>query len=521
MKFSRKKVILSLLCAVTLTAESSCGIITFNTDETTAPETTVYIPEETTRPMLDLQPWPEDTSSVNTDIQQPDTEVPEDTTQPVKATEGELARIRLDSLPDKDMNETPMVIATTDKKTICPPFSDSTVQNARADVAAAVEEKFNTTIVTNVSDIDTIFESARTDGNSGIHYADVLAIPNSEIGRFVAEGLLADLRTVPFLHLNAEYYNGTISDASTAGDAIYAVSGSACLNPEYLSCVFVNRDLAEKCGLENVYDLVNSGDWTWDVLFEYSAIAASMENTYGHGTSLDKYRFTDLASHSMGIKYVSNDIHTVPTVDYMISNRADMFGDIVEKLIGHINSERVFVTSDADSGFNATTSFYQGEMLFYTDRLYCMQWMLDSGVNWGIVPIPKYSAEDTGYMSLLPSEAPVFCVLNNTPSYETSGLLIEALNVAAYGYTESAYVERCMHEYLRDNASIAMLEAICKTSSTDFAHMYSSGFSYLADSTYGALKKAVNDNAGLYYEFRRNYIKANYRISIKIKAYGE
>ncbi len=518
----KKKIFISLLCTAALLTETACGFITFNTGETEPPVTAEADTEETTRPLIDIRPFPEDTAEAIevTDTEAPDTEKLPDASESIpSATLGELARERLESLPNKDLSASALVIATTDKKTVCPPASASTVESARADVAAAVEEKFNTQIITDVSDIDTIYEAARESGNSGTHYADVLAIPNSQIGRFVAEGLLADLRSVPYLHLSAEYYNARITDAATAGDAIYAVSGSACLNPDYLSCVFVNRDLAEKCGLENVYDLVNSGDWTWDKFFELSNVAASMEDTYGNGTSLSTAAFADLASHSMGIAYVTNPIHSLPTVDYMNRYRSEASNTVVDKLLAYIGGERAFVSTEDSLG--AVSSFYSGNMLFYTDRLYCMQWIYDSGVNWGILPIPKYSAEETGYASLLASEAPVFCVLKNTLSYETSGLLIEALNVAAYGYTEAAYVEKCMHEYLRDNASIAMLELICQTSSTDFAHMYSSGFDYLAEATYLALQKAVAENGSMYNEYRRNYTKANYRISFKIKAYGK
>lgn len=486
MKKIARTALLALMCAALLCGQTAC--ITFNKGGSEQSETAA------------------------------DTAVGSSYTPPTKdktPSGGELARERLKALPDKDMSGSKIIITTTDGTTVCPSGDGTAVSAARNDVKKAVEEKYQTEILVHTADSKTLLKDVRAAINSDTYYSDLIAIPQSEVGTFMTEGLLANLRSLPFTNLDAEYYNKRITSAAVAGDGIYAAGISASVNPEYLTCVFYNLDLAEELGIENLYDVVKLGDWTWDKLTEYSELAADKgESFYGHGSMLEKNLFTDVAAHSMGFDYVTNELHSLPNVDYLSSDRADDYSSATDLLASHMYGGRAFTDKDA------LGSFASGNMLFLTGRLYVMSWILDADVNWGVLPMPKFDAEDAEYLSLMAPEAPVFCVISNTPGYETSGLILEALAAASYGYTEEGYVQSCIDRYIRHEGSIDMLELIAASASTDFAHMYASGFRYTKEATYDAFYKAVTTKTTLKYLYSTYRSKANYYYGV-MKIYGD
>ena len=89
------------------------------------------------------------------------------------------------------------------------------------------------------------------------------------------------------------------------------------------------------------------------------------------------------------------------------------------------------------------------------------------------------------------------CALASTPNYETSGLILEALNASYYGYTNEVYMNERINYCLRDNDSINMLELIIDGATSDFAHMFASGFTNLANATYSAVINAVTTRSTL------------------------
>lgn len=506
----KMRITAGVLCALSMFIQSSCGFITFNTGSETTEDGASAVGTESTADTAE-------TETADAEV----TTVPSSTTAlpsaPVPSPEA-LARERLKALPDRDFGGASVIVATTDGSTVCPSKTDSVVSAARTDAKKAVEEKYNTTVLTVVANEEELYNDARTAYNADMYYADVLAVPQSALGSFVCDGILANLISMPYLDLDSEYFNSRITAASTAGEAVYAVGGSACLNPDYLSCIYFNRTLAEECGLGNIYELVQNGEWTWDKLNEFSEIAAQHgDDIISHGTPFANQDFTDIASHSMGIDYMSNDLGTVPTIDYMTSDRSKIWTDVTDKLYTHMFGERTFTNKNASESIDMFTS---GKMLFYTDRLYFMSWILDADVNWGILPLPKYDGNQEEYLTLTAPDSPVFCVIANTPSYENSGILLEALNAAAHGYTEDAYISRCMDHYLRDDASIHMLDIICDSASVDFPHMFASEFRYMKESTFGAVNRAVTSRTTLNIQYRNYRNTTNYWLSVRFKVYN-
>lgn len=485
-----------LLFSVTL-SQSSCGFIVWNDGK----ETT-----ESNESVADTD------SAVQTE-----NEADRDQVNTIPTTPADEARIRLSVMPNRHLNAESVIIATADNITVCPDNSETDpVIRARADAVLAVEEKYSTSIVTVTGTPAEILNSAREAHNAEMFYADIMAVPLTELGAFYAEDILANLYSLPYIDYSAEYFDADITAAAIAGDGLYAVSGDANLNPDYLSCVYFNRALAEEYIGEDIYALVKDGTWTWDRFAEFSKLTEDIDGLYGHGSLSDKQSYIDIAASSAGINYVSNEINTVPYVNYLDNKDSSPARSFVETL------RDLFVDSGTytkKTGTDALGLFINQSMLFMTDRLYVTEWLSDSSFEWGILPLPKYDESQENYISPLSVDSPVFCVPMATRSYEISSVILESLNVAAYNYTTDVYIEKCTDYFLRDNNSILMLEIICDTASADFAHMYASAVSSLKNATYGAVYRAATTRSTLDALYRNYKGSANYALSSLIEVH--
>ncbi|MCI8386849.1 MAG: hypothetical protein HFE63_00080 [Clostridiales bacterium] len=483
-----------------IASSTSCGFIVFND------------PDSTSAPISDSR-----SDVISSDNNGDTSESGNANTE--KTDPRESADKRLEALPDRNLSSANIIIATTDNETICPFEAENEIVAARSVATRAVEDKYYTHIITNQLDHASMLNVIKEAYASDMYYADLIAIPQSQVGMFWSNGILANMYSLPYTDYSKEYYDQKIISEAIIGNELRAVSGAANFNPEYLSCVYFNRGLIEKYSLENPYDLVYSGKWTWDKLGELAKAVQSDVNgstgISGHGAGIDTSEYIDIAAIAMGIDYVSNPEQALPELNYMSTDiHSARANEIVNKLYKLLYSDNTLAPADT-----ARSLFTSDSLLFYTDRLYLTTWMPNSNVSWGILPMPKYDESQNGYISLLSSEAPVFCAVAGTPSYENSGLILEALNASYYEYVLDVYMNDRINYYLRDNESINMLEIVINSASTDFAHMYASGFTNLANATYSAIYGAVTTRSSLDTLYKRYQTAATTELSKSVKIY--
>lgn len=484
------------LLSVTLSSVSSCGLIVFNGNDNLASDT-LNETGETTAALNESN-----TTSVHiTEVPDPEAVIKE----------------RLSALPVRDMSEVSVIIAAADASPLFADSTDTPDTVSRQDSKRAVEEKYNTSVIEITTSPEELFEAAREAYNADMYYADLLAIPQSMLGQYFSAGILSNLRSLPYVNLDAPYYNQSVTSASVAGNGVYAVSGVASFNPAHLSCVYFNRGMVEQFVGEDLYALVNDGKWTWDKFAEFAKTVDSVDSIHGHGSTFELYDFIDVAASSQGIPYISNTEGVVPTVTYLATPASSNAKEIVSNLRSLLYSDGSFVKT---KGSALRDIFTEDKLMFMTDGVYAAELMADSVADWGMLPLPKFDEAQKEYISPMLDESPVFCVLKNTPKYETSGLILEALNIASYEYVTESYINRHIDYILRDDGSIHMLELICNTAWTDFAHMYASGIQNLESATYGAIYKAVTTRYSIDSLYKNLKNTANRAIAAKIKVYS-
>ena len=456
-----KNKFLRLVCALTAAALlSSCGVITVNTPS--APAETEGDTEET-KPSYEVSEYEKWSENY-----------------------GKETKAFMRDLVKADYNGAVFQIATPKAGCVVPDESIGAVISASyVERNAAIEDYFNISITEKAVNIDTMYEEAVAAVKSGEYYADLIMLPQSYICSFATRGILLNLNTLPNFNSEGGYYSASGVQSGGGFGKLYAVSGPASLTSGTASVVYFNRDLVDAAGLESLYDLVDGGEWTWDKFKECGAAALGL-GVYSFGTQNNQINFPDTVYFSCGGRFVMSEAGGAPTV----CMDAD-FGNTVTALCASLLADPLYY-SDSMSAIEA---FSTGKMMFLVDSADTAKTLANSEADWGVLPLPKYNAEQENYYSLASDTNSLFfaCLPTVTDVARVSNVLA-MLNIVSYGEQSDALALDAMSYYLRDNDSGRMLDKALDGVVYDFAYSFSPYHQAVSSISYVALR---NPTAGM------------------------
>ena len=438
-----------------------------------------------------------ETASPVTETESTATEEPVD---PTTLAKEELSKLRRDDLDGKNI-----LIASADESAVFGDFFDG--ENAGSTVlpetriarTRLVEERYNVRILSSVYEKEALFQEIKNASLSDLPYvADFYALPYDQIGRYYANGLLLNLRTLPFTDFSADYYDSNAMKSLSAGYGIWGAVGDYTFSPENVYAIFFNKDLNEKLALSSPYTQVKDGSWTWDALFEASRAARASLDSDGTaatwGDNLGTLGLTvcePLLIDAAALTVTVTGTDRTPT----LSADLDRMSAIAAFLKDNVQNSTTAPTASAFTAEmpDAAALFTEGNMLYYCTTLSNIAAWSDVKTPWGVVPLPKADAAQKNYSSYV-GETAVMCVPSTNGALETTGTILQALFAASAHTYPDIYIDEALKYYVRDSATVDMLELICNTARYDFTSMFVSGFSNLRYASTYAIHSAVTQN---------------------------
>ena len=290
--------------------------------------------------------------------------------------------------------------------------------------------------------------------------------------------LLYDLRALPYLRLEEEYWNKSMYDNMTFYGKQYFSTGAISLQ-YYLTPIVMqfNKQLAENYQVGDIYEIVRNGEWTVDKLVEIAYATSNdingdgtMDNSDFYGLVVDG-TFGNVLYNGAGFSSVAYEgdaclltLDSAASIDF-IDKCAAMFGN------------RDMILNDADgSGLNGEL-FRDNRAMFITNTVLGSSNMRDMEEDFGIIPTPKSDASQEHYMSScntwLPSGigVPSIC---STP--EDTGLILETMAYISDMHLRSAVYDVTLQgKVSRDEESAAMLDLIYARTAFDFNTVFDFG----------------------------------------------
>ena len=319
-------------------------------------------------------------------------------------------------------------------------------------------------------------------GGSGDY--DLLIGSVSYVSPHISAGMLSDLRQYPQIDLSQPWWYKYADEQLEIAGRQYLASGSAGLNTVAWSIVtFFNKNLVADYNLENLYDTVKAGKWTFDKLSEMGA--AVVTDLDGNG----KYDGADRVGLVSTTDYIAMEVNAM---GYFYSETTSDGGrnliDINDKLIKindilyTLEKSDVFMDGGAKMGgggdahvtyTNIQKFFAGGGALFIIHRLDFATWeTMREMENFGIIPSPKYDDAQEGYITPTVNDAVGIPAYVKDP--DMSAVITEAMQYYSEQTVKPAYFETAIkRKSTRDEESVEMLDIIGSTCASDFMYIFS------------------------------------------------
>lgn len=257
----------------------------------------------------------------------------------------------------------------------------------------AVEEEFNVKIEFRQVSGDVIADVVMAAVLAGDPTLDIVQTDSTSYAPLVLRGALrpiGDLLPDEYWESIPEPYQGRegFKESRTIQGQCYALPMSF---GDYINVQVIawNKDMFEAEGLPSLYDLVESGEWTWDKMREIAA--ALTADTDGDG-QIDRYGIGGMfPSHSpkntLLAALASNEVEMTRVVDGKVIFDLDQGGK-ASAVLDYARQMSVFDKSVDPAGWNHS-QFLNGKVGMYVSPLWATDSYANESFEFGIVPMPK------------------------------------------------------------------------------------------------------------------------------------
>jgi len=295
-----------------------------------------------------------------------------------------------------------------------------------------------------------------------------------------------NLSEIPSLDLSKSWWDQKSAEAMSIGGKVNAVIGDMNLYSAFSTlCVFANKQLMKEYAIENLYQSVRDGKWTWDVMYDIMKNVSKDLNGDGKIDKDDQvglfmqYAHVQTAINCAGEFLTPKNSDDIPVFE----PNMDKIAAIASKVIPIFHDNNATVPAEAISGFNnqffdfIMPKFRDGEIMFLTDQLLLSFELRSMDADFAILPFPKYDENQANYGSMISSYWATFTVIPTTcTNVERTGNILEAMGYYSQKYVMPAYYDITVtNKLMRDDDSLEMMEFMFNNRQFDLAYFYEWG----------------------------------------------
>ena len=315
------------------------------------------------------------------------------------------------------------------------------------------EELLNITIKAQKEGLDnyeTVFQNCVMSGDGESVDLMVFWSPGQRT-RYVTEKLVYDWNNLPYVDLEADYYNKSANNTYTIlGRQYFAVSDFTYTVQQHWRILF-NKTIASDFGIDSPYDAFFDGNWTIDrMLGDIKGVSADL-NSDGKQDLDDRYGMIANSYTVSGLIFGFGDSPVRLNGDqFEFSLNNERFNDEVRKLVEFFDNPDICIY-DRDIR-KQYTNFYNGKSLYmpYSSDPAALR---DIEVDYGYLPYPKFDENQENYVVW--AAGGMMAVPATAVDTERTGAIIEALSAISGKYLKDAFIEKYIEgKILRDDESV-------------------------------------------------------------------
>lgn len=328
---------------------------------------------------------------------------------------------------------------------------------------------------------------------------------------------LLDINDIDGLRPDEPWWDARLIGGFELGGRSYLLTGDISITDDnFTMALLFNKNLAEDFSLDNIYDLIDSGRWTVDVMYDMAKKAAGDVNGDGAMSLTDDrigllserygtYGFWAAAGRRVTTKNADGLLEFTLYDDHSVNVFNKAFAFQRDASVTWLN-----IVSGNPAYTDMLDCFAAGRALFYYGGLTNTMVLRSSETEFGIITMPKYDQAQKEYHNCV---SVWNCLAFGVPitnagavgSDRTGTILDSMAAVSKYTLTPAYYEITLKGKLSRDNESEAMLDLLMSTRVYDpgtifdwgksfsiFYNMTNSGESNFA-SQYAAVEAAAHD----------------------------
>ncbi|MBQ7898131.1 MAG: hypothetical protein IJ323_06875 [Clostridia bacterium] len=338
----------------------------------------------------------------------------------------------------------------------------------------------------------------------------------------VSKNLFLNWYDIPNVDFSKPWWAASTSDELTYdGKCIFAISDFNYSAVACTYCLIFNKNLANSYDLGNLYEVVESGDWTYDYFYDLIKDVYTDNDGDGEKSAGDFYGMIqgDANQLNQWLYAFDNPImrkneEGVPTLAF----KSDKINNIIQTLYDYcFNTQGVCYGVDLEkAGSSFTDMFLSKKGIFGVVTLgeLTATNYRNFDDEYGILPLPKFNEAQDDYHTLAYGEHTILAVPKTVKDTEFVGTCIEALSAESYKQVIPTFYEIALKtRYLRDNESKKMLDIIINNRLFDFGYVYDGfkGFAY----TLNDMFSSGSSNFESYYSREYTSVRSHFKVIIK------
>lgn len=330
------------------------------------------------------------------------------------------------------------------------------------------------------------------------------------LSALISGEVLYNLNDIDSTGLDNEWWYKDANDSMVINGKLFAATGDFSVRGLVsMTSIFFNKTLLEKYeDLKNPYDLVRSGDWTIDVLSEYANV---MTEIGGDGTLGVDDQVGFVSEWGSGYYYLSAAgvrAYENQGDDVVFAMNNAIAQEMVVKISNLLKNKQVskIVADHYGDNYSAAgvlSYFGDNKIAFYSHNIYDALELRDMEAEFGMLPLPKLSKNQTEYYSISNRYFSSYAIIPlASPDAEISGIILNALSYYGNKLLREAVYDRSFRslKLLRDEDSVEMFELIINSQIQDMGLFYTSTayslISGIAKTNAGAFSSTVNKSVG-------------------------
>ena len=310
-------------------------------------------------------------------------------------------------------------------------------------------------------------------------------------------GQYLDMKDCPTIDLSNEWWDqNAVHDLAIAGRVFYTAGDIISRDDQCTRMLFFNKTLAADKNMVSPYELVRNNQWTFDAFAQMCRDVK--EDVDGSGT-LDEddiigffwedYLFNYLMV-AAGERYCTISPEGEITYTWLQNAEAatkleTIAGLMVESGVTFSVYDYTDIGSYSNKYAYGRGKFSAGKHLFTLTSADAVKEVADMEDDFGMLPLPKWSSDQTSYYHTVDIETPLGGIPNTKVDTVMIGYMLEYLSYEGRKTVRPAFYDQMLkRRYAQDRDSQEMLDIIFSTKTFDVAFVCNwSGLLNIADSS--------------------------------------